>query len=142
MRKQLTKACVRALALLGLLTSLGGCSYPFDMVVRISDNVILFDVAPKDKKRARCAWNFMFFERRQDGGSDVAWSWRSADYTSCASSYPIRYGTTPKGVVQERSPKPLKVGVIYEYTSGAYGGGIGGGCFRLISPTQVENIAC
>ena len=134
MLKRLLIAC-------GMIATLCGCSYSYDVIASMQDGHVVFSVSPKSSQQPDC---LRFIEVRADGSRSAVWS-ESVDYEDdCENTFPVKFGAALKGRHQQdwptEGPGALVPEVIYEVATTTGATGFGGGRFIVHANGTVENL--
>lgn len=131
----------RTAILATLATTLGGCSYEYELLGVVRDGRIVFVIDPKSTSAPTCLRRI---EVSAEGERTSIWR-DSVDYDDdCANKFPIPFGSKLKGRHQPEWPtiesKPLERGVIYEVLTTTGATGYGSGRFLINASGQVVNL--
>lgn len=112
--------------------ALSGCKLHYQVDATVKGGTIEFSL-PDGPHRA-CLDSFEI--RQRDG--DLAWRLgKSVGAPACASSFPVRYGVVPVGLVQIAAPTDLRAGQVYDVKG--TGRGSYSGAFKLLPSGEVLN---
>lgn len=133
---------IRKIALAMLLaSSLGGCSYSYDLIAVVRNGQIIIDVDPSSSQHPSCLRRI---EVSAEGSREAAWLESISYDDDCANRFPLPYGSRLRGQHQPESGevavKPLRREIIYEMTATTGATGYGDGRFIVHANGRVENL--
>ena len=144
----------RFVALVLLMSLLSGCSYAYDVGVKVIDGQVTFDANPE--WGADCVRQLTV---KADSG-EVVWQQSISHEDACANTFPIIYAiplegerliypafiSLPEDVLGQPAkmvaPKPLQPDTTYWVHTTTGSTGYGCGRFRLLEDQAVENLGC